>query len=77
MSPEPSTEIQKLKERDPRQMELVFNQVNPYLFKLLAAQRLSGPEAQDLIQSAWTTFFESLDRFEGRSQLKEIGRAHV
>lgn len=30
----------------------------------------SPPEAEDLVQDVFTTFFERLDRFEGRSQLR-------
>ena len=30
----------------------------------------AGPDAEDLIQDVFTTFFEKLDRFEGRSQLR-------
>jgi RNA polymerase sigma-70 factor (ECF subfamily) len=29
-----------------------------------------APEAEDLVQDVFTTFFERLDRFEGRSQLR-------
>ena len=59
-----------LKNRDPGFLKTVFSDVNPYLLKMLAANRVVGLEAQDIIQDSWQTFFSTLEKFEGRSQIK-------
>ena len=65
-----SNEIQLLRERNPVHLAKVFADINPYLLKLLASRGWRGPVAEDLVQSAWETFFSGVERFEGRSQLK-------
>lgn len=59
-----------LKNRDPAFLNQLFEETSPYLLKFLASQRILGSTAEELIQSAWETFFAKLDKFEGRSQIK-------
>lgn len=63
-------QIDKLRQRDPQELEALFAHVNPYLKNILKGYRIPGPAKQDLIQSAWATFLDTLDRFQGRSQIK-------
>ena len=59
-----------LTSRDQDFLEKLFNEVNPYLLRILGSQKIFGETAQDLVQAAWEKFFENLDKFEGRSQIK-------
>lgn len=59
-----------LKKRDPALLEQIFHDTNPYLLKMLSQRSVSRETAADLIQASWEVFFKSLDRFEGRSQIK-------
>lgn len=56
--------------RDPRFLDSVFKETNPYLFRILGAQKVFGSEAEELVQMAWETFFAKLEKFEGKSQIK-------
>ena len=64
------TNIQKIKERDSAALQALFQEVNPYLVKFLGAQKLSRPQIEEVIQASWATFFENIDSYEGRSQIK-------
>ncbi len=59
-----------LKARDLDFLNVLFENTNPYLFKLLASNRVYGEEAEDLLQAAWETFFKNIDQFKGESQIK-------
>ncbi len=63
-------EIQLLKNRDPEFLKNIFETINPSLFKLLGSQKVFGETAEELIQETWQTFFEKLELFEGRSQIR-------
>ena len=63
-------EIQLLKNRDPEFLKNLFETINPSLFKLLGSQKVFGESAEELIQDTWQTFFEKLELFEGRSQIR-------
>ena len=63
-------ELRLLKEREPRFLAGLFQDVNPYLVRVCAANGIFGDEASELIHQAWEKFFENLEKFEGRSQLR-------
>jgi RNA polymerase sigma-70 factor (ECF subfamily) len=62
--------LERLRRRDPEALaQVVRDNARP----LLRAARALGfleQEAEDLVQDVFTTFFERLDSFEGRSQLR-------
>lgn len=62
--------LQHLKERDPVFLESLFKETNPYLFKILGANKIFSEQAQDIVQASWETFFKNLDQFRGQSQIK-------
>ena len=63
-------ELALLKNRDADYLSRIFEEINPSLFKLLASNQIFNESAKEIVQESWKTFFESLDRFEGRSQVK-------
>lgn len=62
--------FQLLKERDTAFLETLFKETNPYLFKILGANKIFSEQAQDIVQSSWETFFKNLEQFRGQSQIK-------
>ena len=62
--------LNRLKNRDPKFLEEIFLDTNPYLFKLLGSNRFFGDTAKDLVQASWETFFLNLDKFQGNSQVR-------
>lgn len=62
--------ISLLKTRDSQFLKSLFEETNPYLFRILKSQKISKEVAEDLIQDSWRIFFEKIDAFEGRSQIK-------
>jgi RNA polymerase sigma-70 factor (ECF subfamily) len=63
-------EVARLRARDP---EALANAVGDHAKPLYRAARGMGfreSEAEDLVQDVFTTFLETLDRFEGRSQVR-------
>ncbi|MFZ3230585.1 MAG: sigma-70 family RNA polymerase sigma factor [Pseudobdellovibrio sp.] len=63
-------ELSKLRNKDSEYLRALFEDINPYLFKVLAANKIFTEFAGELIQETWRIFFENLDQFEGRSQIK-------
>lgn len=63
-------QMRLLKARDPVFLKQIFTEVNPYLFKVLGANKIFSESAEELIQETWRIFFEGLEQFEGRSQIK-------
>lgn len=59
-----------LKNRDVVFLEKLFKETNPYLFKILGANKIFSEQAQDIVQASWETFFKNLDQFRGQSQIK-------
>ena len=59
-----------LRARDPDFLMKVFADANPYLLRVLAGRGVFGTDANDLVQQAWLTFFENIDRFEGKSAIR-------
>jgi RNA polymerase sigma-70 factor, ECF subfamily len=62
--------LKELRSRDPQTLEELFKTHNPFLMRMLAAKGLRGERAEDAVFETWKTFFESLESFEGRSQIK-------
>lgn len=62
--------LRLLKQRDPTLLDKLFRETGPYLLKMLGARQVYGAEAEDLVCATWHTFFEKIDNFEGRSEIK-------
>lgn len=60
----------KLKTRNPELLTILFNDLNPYLLRVLSSKSIYGDAADDLICETWVTFLEKIDSFEGRSSVK-------
>jgi RNA polymerase sigma-70 factor (ECF subfamily) len=63
-------ELLLLRSREPDFLKKIFVEINPYLLRMLGANRIFGEQAEEIIQDSWEVFFRSLDKFEGRSQIK-------
>lgn len=59
-----------LKSRNPALLTELFNDLNPYLLRVLGSKGIYGDNADELICESWVTFLEKLDTFEGRSAVK-------
>lgn len=59
-----------LKSRDPAILKAFFNELNPYMLRMLASHKIFSDQAEDLVHQTWETFFKNLEKFESRSQLK-------
>lgn len=64
-----ATDLERLRRRDRDFLAGVFRETNPLLIRVCRANKLVGPEADDVVSQTWETFFANLDRFEGRSSL--------
>ena len=62
--------LRLLKDRDPTFLDQLFRDTNPYLLKMLGARRIFGTDAEELVCQTWHTFFEKIDNFEGRSEIR-------
>lgn len=60
----------ELKLRNPELLTVLFNDLNPYLLRVLSAKGIYGNHADDIICETWVTFLEKIDAFEGRSSVK-------
>lgn len=60
----------KIKKRDPETLKKIISEVNPYIIRFLASQKVPQQIIEDIVQASWATFFDNTDRFEERSQLK-------
>lgn len=63
-------DLKLLKARDPQFLDRLFRETNPYLLKMLGARQVYGPDAEELVCQTWHTFFEKIDVFEGRSEIR-------
>ena len=62
--------IERLRRRDPEALaEAVREHARP-LVRAAKAMGFRAEEAEDIVQDVYATFFERLDRFEGRSELR-------
>ena len=62
--------IEKLKNKDSASIHFIVNSYTKPLFSSLLKMGYSDEEAEDLIQNTWITFFDVLNRFEGKSKVK-------
>lgn len=62
--------IALLHQRDPSAIDAIVREHIRPLFKMSRALGFNPQEAEDLVQDAFMTFLETLDRFEGRSQIR-------
>ena len=63
-------DLQQLKARDPQFLDKLFRETNPYLLKMLGSRQVFGTDAEEIVCQTWHTFFEKIDSFEGRSQIR-------
>lgn len=59
-----------LRARDPRILAAVVQDHARPLYRAARGMGFRDEEAEDLVQESFTTFLETLDRFEGRSQVR-------
>lgn len=59
-----------LKARDQKFLSEVFLDVNPYLFRVCAANGLLKQSAEEVISASWEKFLTNLDQFQGKSQIR-------
>ena len=58
-----------LRRRDPDALRTVVDEQGRRLYRAARGMGYSPSEAEDLVQDVFVTFLESVDRFEGRSQV--------
>ena len=59
-----------LRERDPSTLDSIIREHARQLYKISRALGFSEYETEDLVQDTLTVFLQTLDRFEGRSQVR-------
>lgn len=64
------TFLDRLRRRDAEALRLSVEQNARPLYRAARGMGFSHPEAEDLVQDVFATFFETLDRFEGRSEVR-------
>lgn len=77
-------ELEALRAGDERTLEQMMNRYHGPMMRIAYGYCRDQQRAEDVVQEAWLTFLQSLDRFEGRSSLKtwlfgilmNIARAH-
>jgi len=62
--------IDRLRRREPETLTHLIHEHAGTLFRAARGMGFSQDEAEDLAQEVFTTFLETLDRFEGRSQVR-------
>jgi len=62
--------LSRLRKRDPELLASLVREHSRPLYRAARALGFSEPDAEDLVQEVFVTFLSSLDRFEGRSQLR-------
>lgn len=62
--------LNQLRKRDPEVLASTVRDHARPLFRAARAVGLSDEHAEDIVQDVFTTFLETLDRFEGKSQLR-------
>ena len=62
--------LELLKKRDPKYLEVLFIEVNPYLTRVCMANGIFQDDVSELIHQTWEKFFSNIEKFEGRSQIR-------
>jgi len=62
--------IEKLKQRDNSSLSLIIDHYSIQLYRFCLKHKLSESEIEDCIQNTWSTFIESVKKFEGRSHIR-------
>lgn len=66
-----STEfLDKLKRSEPEAVSLVVNAYNKQLYNACLGMGLDPIQSEEVLQSCWQSFFESVSKFEGRSHIR-------
>ncbi|MGI8958309.1 MAG: RNA polymerase sigma factor [Bryobacteraceae bacterium] len=59
-----------LRERDPSTLDAVVREHARHLYKMSRVLGFNDRETEDLVQDTFAVFLQTLDRFEGRSQIR-------
>lgn len=59
-----------LKRRESEAITQLVKKYNRHLFNTAMGQNFSEDQAEELVQSTWSAFFEGLERFEGKSHVR-------
>jgi len=62
--------IASLKRREHRSISMLITEYQTNLIKGALASKVSMEQAEDVVAETWGTFFEKVDKFQGRSQIK-------
>jgi RNA polymerase sigma-70 factor (ECF subfamily) len=62
-------DVERLRRRDPEALKSVVDEHGRRLYRAARGMGHSPHEADDLVQDVFVTFIESIERFEGRSQV--------
>jgi RNA polymerase sigma-70 factor (ECF subfamily) len=62
--------MSRLRNREPEVLEELVNEHSRTLYRAARGMGFRDDEAEDVVQDVFTTFFATLDRFEGRSQIR-------
>jgi RNA polymerase sigma-70 factor (ECF subfamily) len=62
--------LQSLKDRDHESVSLLVNLYHSALFKGAMKQGLGADQAEVVVQNTWGSFFEGIEKFEGRSHVR-------
>jgi RNA polymerase sigma-70 factor (ECF subfamily) len=62
--------ITKLKNKDHESISYLVNEYHDILFKTALKQGLGMDQAEEVVQATWSTFFEKVQNFQGRSHIR-------
>jgi RNA polymerase sigma-70 factor (ECF subfamily) len=62
--------LKSIKERDNESITHLVSSYNEALFKGALKQGLSIDQSEEVVQATWSTFFQNVENFEGRSHIR-------
>ncbi|MBD63831.1 MAG: hypothetical protein CME62_01380 [Halobacteriovoraceae bacterium] len=62
--------IESLKRRDHAAFDLLISEYQMPLYKAALKLKLNFDQAEEVVQQTWTSFFEGVEKFEGRSHIR-------